>query len=389
MTKTWISLIVLFLYGSVSFAQGIEFFEGTWTEALEHAQKEDKAIFVDAYASWCGPCKRMAATTFKEPQVGEFFNQNFINVKLDMEKDKERKKGFTHSVSAYPTLFFLDQEGEILHKSVGGKDAEKLLKAANLALRNNDRSDKYIEEYEKGNRDYALVLNYVKALNKVDKPSLKISNDYINSKPDITDEQMAAFLYEATVESDSRLFDKLTAQKDDVLKVKTKEEYNDKIVDACRKTVDKAVQYESEKLLIEAKNSLKSNVKSEYKKFDIEADMAYYSGIKDIDKYIDATEKYSKKIINKDADALAKLSQSISQDMQRYKKAISLCEDLAKKAVDIEETPDFLVNYSKILLLNNKKEEAIKQATKAKDLVEAEGKSTAKAEKFIRYLESK
>ena len=67
-------------------AQGIEFFHGTWAEALEKAKSEERLIFVDAFAAWCGPCKRMAAQTFPDPKAGEFFNANFINLKIDMEK---------------------------------------------------------------------------------------------------------------------------------------------------------------------------------------------------------------------------------------------------------------------------------------------------------------
>lgn len=44
--------------------QGIEFFHGTWEEALEQAQIQDKVIFVDAYTTWCGPCKRMSKNVF-------------------------------------------------------------------------------------------------------------------------------------------------------------------------------------------------------------------------------------------------------------------------------------------------------------------------------------
>ncbi len=44
----------------------IEFFHGTWQEGLQEAKKTGKPIFVDAYAKWCGPCKRMAKTTFMD-----------------------------------------------------------------------------------------------------------------------------------------------------------------------------------------------------------------------------------------------------------------------------------------------------------------------------------
>lgn len=62
-------------------AQGIDFFKGEWEAALEQARNQDKLIFVDAYATWCGPCKRMAADVFPDPQVGAFYNRNLFLLK--------------------------------------------------------------------------------------------------------------------------------------------------------------------------------------------------------------------------------------------------------------------------------------------------------------------
>jgi len=89
--------------------QGIEFFHGTWKEALEEAKKQDKLVFVDAYAQWCGPCKKMAKNTFTKAEVGDFHNQNFVNLKLDMETPDGRDFGGKYPVSAYPTLLYLER----------------------------------------------------------------------------------------------------------------------------------------------------------------------------------------------------------------------------------------------------------------------------------------
>src|SRR5437588_10800403 len=64
----------------------IIFIENAWDEALKQAAAQNKYIFVDAYASWCGPCKMLKLTTFKNNKAAEFFNKNFINVAIDMEK---------------------------------------------------------------------------------------------------------------------------------------------------------------------------------------------------------------------------------------------------------------------------------------------------------------
>ncbi|KAA3624690.1 MAG: thioredoxin, partial [Bacteroidetes bacterium] len=58
--KKLVFLFLITLFTSSIAAQGIEFLHLTWDEALELAKEEEKIIFVDAYAVWCGPCKRMS-----------------------------------------------------------------------------------------------------------------------------------------------------------------------------------------------------------------------------------------------------------------------------------------------------------------------------------------
>ena len=80
--------------------EGLVFFKGTWQETLEKAEKEDKLIFLDAYASWCGPCKAMQQNVFPTQKVGEFYNANFIKVKI-RKIDEDEKLGF----QAFQQLF--------------------------------------------------------------------------------------------------------------------------------------------------------------------------------------------------------------------------------------------------------------------------------------------
>lgn len=119
------SLIVLVYFSSsfttsdVNKKKGIIFFKGTWKEALAQAKKENKPIFLDIYATWCGPCKQLKRTTFKDREVGTYFNSNFINVSIDGESDEGRLLAQKYQVNAYPTLLIIDQNGYQKTKSVG------------------------------------------------------------------------------------------------------------------------------------------------------------------------------------------------------------------------------------------------------------------------------
>lgn len=107
---------------------GISFHQGNWDEVLETAKKENKPIFLDISASWCAPCKLLKANTFTDPEVGEFYNTNFINVAFDGEKGEGVLLADKFKISAYPTLLFVNPDGQIIAKVEGYKSPEQFIK---------------------------------------------------------------------------------------------------------------------------------------------------------------------------------------------------------------------------------------------------------------------
>ncbi|AFK05495.1 hypothetical protein Emtol_0223 (plasmid) [Emticicia oligotrophica DSM 17448] len=99
--------------------EGIHFHQGTWEEALELAKKENKVIFLDVYATWCGPCKMLKRLTFSNKKVGSFYNENFINVALDGESGEGPAVARLYGVRAYPSLLFVDSNGKLINHSAG------------------------------------------------------------------------------------------------------------------------------------------------------------------------------------------------------------------------------------------------------------------------------
>ena len=114
---------------------GISFFNGTWEEALAKAKAENKIIFLDSYASWCGPCKILSKRYFTKKNVGEFYNANFINFKMDMEKNPNGPRlNKKFKLRGYPTLYFVDSNENIVKQSVGLVDDKKLIAFGKEAL---------------------------------------------------------------------------------------------------------------------------------------------------------------------------------------------------------------------------------------------------------------
>lgn len=130
--------ILLALIGSLSTAHaqnnGIEFFKGSWNEALEASEKENKPIFVDAYAVWCGPCKWMSANVFTNEDVAKFYNSNFINYKFDMERGEGPEFASKYQIKAYPTLLYIDAEGAVKHRVTGMQQPDPFVKTGEVAL---------------------------------------------------------------------------------------------------------------------------------------------------------------------------------------------------------------------------------------------------------------
>ncbi len=113
---------------------GIHFTDEAWAAIVKKAKAENKIIFLDAYASWCGPCKLLQKNVFTRSDVGELFNKNFINVKVDMERGEGPQLARLFPLEAYPTLFFIEPSGKIVRKVIGYRTPEQLISLGKSVL---------------------------------------------------------------------------------------------------------------------------------------------------------------------------------------------------------------------------------------------------------------
>lgn len=159
----------------------------SWTKAVKKAKAEGKLIFVDCYASWCGPCKELATEVFTQDKVADFFNEHFVNVRLDMEKDVDGKAHVQQwGVSSFPTLMFIDPVTEQpVGKLVGAGTADWLVEGAKAVLDPSKRLDALAARYNAGEREESFLLDFIKALTQAGMTAQvqQVAKEWLESLP--------------------------------------------------------------------------------------------------------------------------------------------------------------------------------------------------------------
>ncbi len=153
-----------------------------WSKVLAQARRTGKVIFFDGYTTWCGPCKMMDRDVFTQAQVANYFNQKFINVKYDMEKDEGVELKTRFGVRAFPTYLFITGSGQIIHKIVGAytKDGE-FLTYSRLAVTPGESNAALQARYDAGERNSELMFNYLRSLRLAGNQSMEqeIATEYL------------------------------------------------------------------------------------------------------------------------------------------------------------------------------------------------------------------
>ena len=118
-----LALLALAL-AAVPLAEG-PFQELTFAQALERAKEQNKVVFVDFYTTWCGPCKALDKTTWKDERVATWLGEKTVPLKIDAEAFE--KLATDYRIEAYPTLLFVRPDGTQMGRIVGYRSAEDFL----------------------------------------------------------------------------------------------------------------------------------------------------------------------------------------------------------------------------------------------------------------------
>jgi thiol:disulfide interchange protein len=115
-------------------AEEIKFSQQSYKQVLAKAKASHKQVFVDAYATWCSPCKELRKITFKDAKAAAYFNRHFINISVDVEKGDGVQLAKIWQVEGLPTLLIVDEKGKVLANHTGFVNGNGLMQFAQEAI---------------------------------------------------------------------------------------------------------------------------------------------------------------------------------------------------------------------------------------------------------------
>ncbi len=347
--------------------KGMVFFEGTWQEVLDEASLQDKFIFVDCYTTWCGPCKKMAREVFPDADVGDFFNDRFINFKLDMEKGEGPTMRSEWGVNAYPTMIFFNPSGEETHRIKGYKKPDKFLAEARKGLLDMEQVSELKARYEDGERSPEFLYEYANNLQMSgSSKGEEVFNEYLDTQApeDLTSPENLELIFNFADNIESRSFDILMKDKGKFIEQYSEAKVNGKIQQSAFKALQKSIQKSDQALLKKINVALKDADPDKGVQKAAQVNIAYYQGVKDWKNYAKAATSYLDKYETNDVSYLNNTAWAFYENVTK-KSYLKKAEEWARQSVEINS--QFFNNdtYAHLLYKNGKTEEAILIAEKA------------------------
>ena len=193
-----------------------DFFLTDFATAEARAKATGKPIFLDAFTTWCAPCKRMDAEVFSRPEVRALLEKDFVPLRLDMEQPAAQALRDRFRIGVFPTLLVFDARGE-WHRATGYLDPAELSAFAKTSLDASGNYRAWRERYTDGERDTVLLRDlaaYAKTASLSERDAFEYA--YLKATGDWSSPAASLRLLEGPQSLATPLYDSLVARQDQV-----------------------------------------------------------------------------------------------------------------------------------------------------------------------------
>ena len=381
--KNYTLTLLISFFSLYSFAQeGIKFLDAEFGEVLALAELEGKLVFVDAYTDWCGPCKKMDKEVFSQKEAGDYYNTNFLSVKINMEKGEGIALAEKYLIFAYPSLLFVNYDGTVAHRYAGFQDQKGLLALGKIALGGNNL-EALNQQYQGGERSPAFLLKYLQAsFQGADGNHVKILEDYLVTQSDWNTPEAKELIFNLLDNPNSRLFDHLVKNKASFNEVYGASAVTNKIQTLVYESLSKGTTKleNADQLFSRAYPKGAKKLAAHYK-------MAHYQQKEDGKGYASAAIAYVKSFPDIGLEELNDISwgfYDIVEDKKSLKKALKWAKKSVKKDNSYLNNDTLASLYHKI----GKRSKAIKIAKKAIAIAKVSGEDYSGSTALIQEIEA-
>lgn len=181
-----IQIIILFIILTQQ-VFAINFFTGSYNEAINKAKLENKSILLDFGAKWCGPCHEMEKNVLSDREISKYTDKNFFTLKIDVDTksgDNLKRRFEVHSVPHYIILNTSEKVLAEVRGKLAVKEFINFLKLEPAAKHSVDRKfseDDAIAKYEQSKKDFKNLLDLIRIMNQ--KGLYDTSLTYLNNYP--------------------------------------------------------------------------------------------------------------------------------------------------------------------------------------------------------------
>ena len=382
-----------FIFISIlSFAQDeIQFQDIPFKDLIAKAKKENKLVFIDAYAAWCGPCKMMEKNVFTKKSVGDFYNKNFVNARIDMEKGEGREVAQKFGVRSYPTYLFLNGDGELVSQNYGYMEEGIFLAMAQDINSPNNKKGSLKERFANGEKDRDFLINIMKLNSNSDfEFAKKASERYFENRKktdEFTKEDVGYLLYflKSTEDSNYKTF---VEQKTEITKYLPVENYNEfknqlVLAKVVQESVDEKNKKINDEYFLKTAEPLVGKEAAMTKLHQTK--LAYYEQNANFPEYERAALSYYKDADAFEPNELLKAAWIFSDNIQT-KSSLKKAAEWAEKSVMRSETSENTYILAKIYFSLGNKDLAKNFAELSKNIAEKSGKDANLATQLLNKI---
>ncbi|MBT2622726.1 thioredoxin fold domain-containing protein [Chryseobacterium sp. ISL-6] len=389
--KKLISGFFVFLTVILFAQESIQFQDLPFKDLVAKAKKENKIIFIDAYASWCGPCKLMEKNVFTKKSVGDYYNANFVNARFDMEKGEGREIAAKYGVRSYPTYLFLNGDGELVSQNLGYMEESIFLTMAQDINSPNNKKGSLKDRFANGEKDPEFLINIMKLNSTSDFDfAKKASERYFENKKkteELSKDDIGFLLFflKSVEDPNYKIF---TSRKADIIKYLPEETYKEfdhqlilsKIV---VQSIDEKNKRINEDYFLKTAEPLVGKYDAEVKLNQTK--LSYYEQNANYPEYEKAALEYYKNSDSFEPNQLLKAAWIFSEHIKNtssLKKAV----EWAEKSVMRGETSENTFILAKLYFLTGNNDMAKTYAEMSKNMATQANKDATLAERLLKQI---